>query len=355
MEEKMNRKTVIFFMLIFSGISLLSAASLDETLESLSGTAAKAYVTPIVSGFGTNINGGWFHKSPKSSFLGLNFEIGLVAMATMFGDEDEHFSTEGNFRFNYSQALQLTENVDENVRDYVIEAILMQEFVIGMFGPTIIGPDDEYINLVFYEKEIEFTDDLGNSDSVIVPGKTIETEIYGILNGLPALPMFAPQISIGTVFGTQFTARFLPPYEIEDLGEVSYYGAGLQHNIKSWLPLPLPVDVSLSGFYQTLNLGDYVSAGGFAAGFNVSKTFGPRMLSVTPYAGFMLESSKMEFAYDYDVSPDIDPLKIKFQIEGENKSRLIIGSSFRVGVLHLNADYNIGNYNSATLGFAFAF
>jgi hypothetical protein len=196
---------------------------------------------------------------------------------------------------------------------------------------------------------------MGNTSSVMVPGSLIDTGVYGLMNGAELLPMFAPQIAIGTIYGTRLTARGLPPFEVQDLGEVTYFGGGLQHNIKAWLPLPLPVDISLAAFYQSLALGDYVSASGFTAGLNVSKTFGMKMLSVTPYAGYMLENYSMNFSYEYLVAEDIDPVKIDFDIEGENSHRLTIGTTFKLGFSHLNFDYNIGEYQSITAGLALAF
>ncbi len=351
----MERKVLVIYLILIFSFAVLSAAGLDETLESLSGQAAESYVGPVVSGFGTSLNGGWFHKSPKAKFLGLEFEIGVVAMATMYNDEDDHFSTNGTFQFNYAQAYDLTEGIDEDIRPYVIDAILDREFDVDMYGPTIIGPEDESIIIEFPGQMVDYIDENGDPGSEFIQQKGIDTGISGLLDNAQAIPMFSPQIALGTIFGTMLTARILPPFDVKDLGKVSYYGAGLQHNIKEWLPVPLPLDVSLGGSMQILKLGDYVTANGYTAGLNVSKTFGPKTFSITPYAGYILEGSSMQFTYDYELSSDLDPVNIDFEIEGENKSRIILGSTFRLGLAHLNVDYNIGKYNSATLGLAFAF
>ncbi len=341
----MERKVLVIFMVLIFSFAVLSAADLDETLESLSGQAAESYVGPVVSGFGASLNGGWFHKSPKAKFLGLEFEIGVVAMATMFNDEDDYFNTTGTFQFTYDQAYDLTEGIDEDIRPYVINAILAREFDVYMYGPTIIGPGDENIVVEFPGLDIPYVDENGVPGSEFVQQKDIDTGISGLLDNAQAIPMFSPQIAIGTLFGTNLTARILPPFDVKDLGKVSYYGAGLQHNIKEWLPVALPLDVSLAGSMQILKLGDYVTANGFTAGLNVSKTFGPKTFSIIPYAGYMLESSKMQFSYDYYLSDDLDPVSIDFEIEGENKSRITVGTTFRLGLSHLNVDYNMGKYN----------
>ncbi|MCF7911526.1 MAG: hypothetical protein K9M99_03280 [Candidatus Cloacimonetes bacterium] len=351
----MNSKVILIFVILTFSLSALSAEGLDQTLEKLSGTAAEMYVGPIVSGFGTNLNGGWFHKSPKSKFLGLDFEIGIVGMGTMFNDEDDNFSTNAWFQFVPKQAEDLTTNIDPNIRPYVIKAILEQEFLVNMYGPTIIGSSAEEIEIDFPAQYIDWEAPDGSTGSELIPGQTIGTDINGILDGADALPFFAPQIAIGTLFGTMLTARILPAFDVKDLGEVSYYGGGLQHNIKAWMPLPIPVDISLAAFMQTLKLGEYVTANAFTAGINVSKTFGPEMFSITPYAGYMLENSNMEFSYDFLISEEQDPVKINFDIDGKNKSRLTLGSTFRLGITHFNIDYNVGEYKSVTIGLAFAF
>jgi len=351
----MERKIFIVFLILTFSMVAVFAQSLDETLEKLSGNAAKSYVGPIVSSFGTNLNGGWFHKSPKAKFMGLDFELGIVAMGTFFNDEDDYFSTSGSFQFNHTQASQLTEGVDPNVREYVIDAILQQEFDVTMQGPTIVGPTDEYMEVVFPAQEINYEGPGGVSGSEYVDEENITTQINGLLDEAPALPFAAPQLSIGTLFGTMLTARIVPAFDVPDLGDVSYYGFGLQHNIKAWMPLPMPVDVSIAAYFQTLNLGDYVTAKGFTSGLTVSKTFGPKMFSFTPYAGYMMETSNMEFSYEFIVDEDLDPVNINFDVDGKNKSRITLGTSFRLGISNFNVDYNIGDYNSVTMGLAFAF
>ena len=73
---------IIFFALVFSGVG--TSQTLQETLTKLTGTAGEAYVAPIISAFGSNLNSGWVHRSPSSKVFGVDIEVGVVAMATMF-------------------------------------------------------------------------------------------------------------------------------------------------------------------------------------------------------------------------------------------------------------------------------
>lgn len=350
------RRSLLVLILLVLFINL-AAEDLETTLEQLSEIAAKAYVAPIVSGFGTDLNGGWFHKSPKASFLGLNFELGLVVMATPFKDEDESFNTNGDFYFNREQAEIIAEDVDPAIQEYVIDAIMDQEFTVEMNGPTVIGDSDESIMIILPSQPITVETPAG-TQSVDLPETMLDLGIGGLISDLEFLPLAAPQLTVGTIYGTQLSMRYMPAYDVEDIGEVNYMGFGIQHNPKAWFPMPLPVDFCLAFFSQSLDVGDIMTTSAFSYGLNVSKTFGVRMLSWTPYAGFMAEGATMEFKYDYVLDNDLiggDVRQIKFEVESENKSRFTIGSSFRAGVVNFNVDYNIGEYSSVTAGIGIAF
>lgn len=351
------KRTVIFILVLFLAIGLW-ADSLEDTVEELSGTAAKEFVSPIVSAFGTNMNGGWFHKVPKKSFLGIDLEVGFVFMATTFPDDAQTFSTEGSFSFTRSQAEELVAGVSdiEVVQNALIEKIINQEFDVGVAGPTIIGPQDENIMITFYDEEI----DLDTYGSFTIPGHVVDSGVSGQINPDLPMPLMAPQIGIGTFFGTKLYARYMPTLNVPDIGDINYFGIGFQHNVKAWIPVPLPIDVSIAAFTQTLNIGDLVEASASTIGLNAGKTLGLRFLSITPYAGLMYEQSNMTFKYDFvvgenPVTNEEIVTKVKFDLEGENSSRLVLGASLRMGLFNFSGDYNIGKYNSFTASAGVAF
>ena len=362
-------KALIFIILGLYVFSSLFSQSLEDTIDDLSGKAAKGYVGPIVSAFGTNLNGGWFHKAPKSKFLNVDVEFGIVFMGTTFPDDAKTFDVTGNFRFTEEQATMMTQDFyDPNfpeLQNALIEAIMNQDFEVGINGPTIVGPAYEEIGddqIIMDVPANEITVDVaGTPTTETIPGRQIPLGVGGLLEDMPMLPLITPQLSVGTVYGTKIIVRYLPPMDLgEELGEFNYAGFGIQHNPKAWAPLLIPVDICASFFTQKMVLGNYVEATATAFGINVSKQFGFRMLHITPYAGLMMESSKMEFTYDYIIGNNPvtgDPMEqsIKFELEGENSGRFIIGTSLRLGVFNLNADYNIGAYNSITAGFGLGF
>lgn len=362
-----NRILIIIMMLSF--LSLLTAqSSLDETLEDLSGAAAESYVGPIVSAFGASLNSGWFHKVPKAKLFNLDIELGLVYMGSFFGKGDETFNVDGSFRFTESQARDIVRNSEEVILDNLeqdepevfealVEALVMEVYELNIHGPTIIGPEDENIFVEFPDNQPLHVNVNGIDFDYILDARSIELPVGGQLENLSHMPMIAPQLGIGTIYGTKLYTRYMT-LDLTSIGKYEYFGIGIQHNPKVYIPFPIPVDFSASFFMQDLKLGEYVSAKATVYGINVSRTIGPGFLNVTPYAGLMFESSKMKFKYEYQVSGqeiDVEPVAIEFEAEGENNAKLTLGTAMNWGIYSMNADFNIAKYNSFSFGFGFEF
>ncbi len=348
------KKRILSLLVALVMISNISyGQTLLSTLSNLSQDGAKAYLAPVVSGFGANLNTGWIHKAPSSKILGLDVEIGFVFMGTMFGNENKTFQTSGTFRFSKSQAEQLVGNQPEPLKTAMVNEIIQKDFQVEMSGPTIVGSKDKYIEINFKGATVQ---------GQTVGAKKIVTAVKGFLGELPLMPLFAPQISLGTVYGTSASFRFIPSIEInKDLGEFAYFGFGLQHNIGQWIPVPIPVDLSLGFFTQSMTVGPKdtsifdVSATTF--GLYASKTFGA-IVTATPYVGLAFESSSIDIKYNYVVdAPGGQKLSlpVSFSLKGENSFRMIIGAAFKLAVLNINVDYNISKYSSFSAGLGFTF
>jgi hypothetical protein len=159
---------------------------------------------------------------------------------------------------------------------------------------------------------------------------------------------------VGTVLGTRAVFRYVPEISVtEDIGKFSWFGWGIQHNPGVFFPTPLPLDISISFAKQTIKLGDILEADTTAYGLTVSKKLGVGPISITPYAGYLIEKSTFHFVYDFTLDPGTaweQNIPIDFIMEGENRSRITVGLCLKLLMFNINADYNMGNYNSVTVG-----
>ncbi len=334
--------------------------TLEETLQALSQSAAQSYLNPISSAYGSDLNAGWFHHAPKPKKFGFDLEVGFVAMGTFFDDSKKEFSTSGSFRFRKEQAQAMTENLnltDPDLQNALINEIISNDYDVNISGATVIGDTANFITVKFTGRDISFIDpSTGDSTSVHVGDSQTILPIagYNKLANIKALPLMAPQFSLGTVLGTQATIRYLPKTRLnDDLGDFTYFGFGIQHNPAAWLPVDLPIDIAASYYTQNLKIGDLFETSATAFGINVSKEIGWAGLNITPYGGYMRESSKMRVTYDmqYDM-PDgsTGTIPIDFEMTGENTNRITAGLSVRFLLININADYNWGQYNSVSAG-----
>ncbi|HTY10305.1 MAG TPA: DUF6588 family protein [Bacteroidota bacterium] len=345
-------------LLIVSGSA--SGGSLDETLQKMAGSAVQGYVSPIVTAFGTDLNGGWFHRAPAAEMYGFDLEFGLVAMGASMKNANTTIpgGVGGQFTFDDQQSAQIAQSIPNwNLipgaqQQAIINKIATTPFNVQLTGPTIVGSKDDFVQVKFPGQTITV-----NGQSFTIPDNVINTSVTGYLGTISTIPLAAPQLSIGTLVGTQLTFRWLPSYNNADYGKLKYFGFGIQHNPGIWFPQPLPVNLCLSFFTQSLDAGSIFTTKTTAFGINASKTFGPGALNITPYAGFMLESSKMTFSYTSTLTlpnnAGTQLINVNLPLTGDDKSRLTVGLSIKILFLDINADYNIGKYNSETAGLMF--
>jgi hypothetical protein len=339
-------------------------ASLEETLNQLSGDAASQYLAPVSSSFGSNLNSGWFHRAPKADKFGFNFEVGFVAMGSFFPDDATHFNVNGTFRFSQDEADLLVDYYEDEAgitlpafaRNSLVDQITAQTSDVGIFGATVIGAPTDSVTVAFGGE----TYTVPGYGDVAVPAADIKLPFggFGDLADISLMPLMAPQLTLGTVYGTQFTLRYLPAVEINaDLGEFSYMGFGFQHNPLVWMDMKLPVDVSASFFTQSMKVGDLFDCSSTAFGLNASKTLGWRFLNLTPYAGIMFEDASMEVSYDFIVETPTGPATqpITLDLASDNSMRLTLGLNARLGIVNWNIDYSLAEYPAISTGVNLAF
>jgi hypothetical protein len=351
------------------GLSAAEQSDLEKNLSEIAGKAAKAYIQPVVDGFGTDFNAGWYHRSPAAKKFDLQIEGGFVMMGAFLGGAKKHFETSDVFQMDSGSAAQLVGFVDSDpdfaglpaqarqaIKDSLTRRLTGSEIQVGFSGATVIGDPNDSVKMSYGGGRFTVNIPGVGDQTIDVPADTAVLQVTGLLNDLPLLPLLAPQVTLGTVFGTNVTLRYLPDIEINpEIGTVSYFGFGIQHNPSVWFGDVLPLDLSGGFFTQTFQLGSIFQATSVAMGINASKQFGWRLFNVTPYAGFMLERASMDISYQRDVeTPDgTIPLDIDFNLVSDNHWRGTAGLSVRLFAVNINADYNVGNFHSVSLGVMF--
>jgi hypothetical protein len=228
--------------------------NVEDAVTELTATAAKRYISPMVSGFGANMNAGWYHKAPPADKIGFSVEGGWLIMATFLDKGGKTFDVQGDFRFSQDQAGQMLAFMDteepyaslpsaqrQALKDSLALRLASEDFRVGFGGPTITGSSKDSVRVRFEGKTFNVS---GYPDSIVVPADTVALPVTGILDGLPLIPLMAPQFTLGTVYGTNVTFRYLPTVEFTpEVGAFKFFGFGVQHNPQVWLGSPLPVDL----------------------------------------------------------------------------------------------------------------
>lgn len=294
------RSFLVVGLVAFIGLPLNSQNTFEETIEQLSSENVRGYLQPMLDGFGANINSG-FPGSARIKSLGLTFRLQIIAMGTLIGDAEKTYKATPPFPFPQTPVETAT--------------------VFGGEGAVVQHPSG-----------IEYKFQNGQ----------IKTNI---------IPFLVPQLTIGDVFGTQATIRYVPVPSMDDFPQVTLFGIGVRHSVSQYLPL-VPVDIAAGLFYQSFTVGDYIDTKATAFSAQVSKT----LAVLTLYGGLQYESTNIDLSYTYTgpLPPgDESDRNVSLSLKGENKFRLTAGLGLSLGILHLHADVGIGKVTvlSAGLGF----
>ncbi len=345
----MKKSLLTIFILLFTA-SISFSQDLEETLSNLSSDAAKSYLAPIANGFGSNLNSGWFAYPPDPVKLGFTLRLRVIGTGTFFSSDEERFSTSGTFRYNSAQADAILANSGITFNSPGYQAakaeLLSQEWTVAFSGPTIIGNKDEYLKVFFGGGTV--------AGQQVAAYEEVIQDVNGYLDGLTLLPSANIQLTLGTVYGTNFVVRWFPSIDIQDLGKFTFYGFGLVHNTNIWFKKPLPVDLSVGGYYQNLKVGDIFESSATQFGVYASKTFGG-IFAATPYVGLTTESSTTSVSYDYNYDTPAGPqtVNVGFDLDGKNSVAFTVGLSLKLVILNLNVDYKAAKSGTVTAGLSF--
>jgi hypothetical protein len=341
------------FLILVLQHNLSQAQPLEETLSHLSRDAAVAYVDPVISAFGSNMNAGWISGLPTASLLGLNIEVRIIGIGSFFNDDKKNFLTTASFNYSSSQVddIILSSGIDtSNTPNYVAirDEILSREWQVTIGGPTIIGSGSDFVQVSFPGAEIQGV----SIDSTV----TTLTGVNGFLDGISLFPTPAVQLDVGSVAGTQLSFRYFPGVNFKNLGKTSLWGIGILHNPGFWFSKPPPVNIGLGFFYQKLDFGNTFQNKSIIFGLYLSKPSGI-IISFEPYLGVTYEttSTKMSYSYVFDTPLGVQVQSISVDLEGENRFGFTVGAKLNFPVVSVNVDYKIAVINTLTAGISLGF
>jgi len=167
---------------------------------------------------------------------------------------------------------------------------------------------------------------------------------------LASFDFAAPQLRMGSIYGTEALARFISFYTgDENLGDFGLYGVGLRHSISQYVN-DLPIDVAAGAFWQRFSLGDnerggdLVSADAWTVGFQASKRFS----WLEPYAGVAYSDFDLDLSYQGTAPED----RIELSLDSGDHFRMTFGFSVNVSFLAVHGEYSSGGQDAFALGLA---
>lgn len=304
---------------------LAFAASIHSTYAQGSGAAImkagqqdankimNAYMTPMMEGFASTANIGWYNTAKPHGILGFDFTF---SMGVFVAPQDARSYSFNDLQLGAGSPYGFTPDVgtDPNRR------------LPTIFGDKI-SPNQRY-NLTY---GFGFDTTIGGNpvrfDTSVVLGSITMPNGSGIgfFPGLPPTLQFA----VGLPKGTEVMVRYMPPINTQGFN-ANLFGMGVKHSIKQWIPM-----------FDKIPLWDWSFVGGYNS-FTSRYTFAEE------------NRLKADAKNGYDVAYNFDNFKNK---PYDNQSLEFKGRALMLGTV---VSVKLGpftpylglNYNRATVDFS---
>ena len=298
------KKIVSIFLFIVICTASLVQADIITDLAKLGEENGKMYIKPFVNAFGSDLNSGWFSTAKTSP---LSFGLTFNAMLAVVPDKDKTF-------------LAHNPNTELYNGDYETSA-------------TVFGKN----GAIFTAKDPQVTPDL-----FLPPGVD-----FGMV------PLIVPQAHLGLPAGFEVEIRYIPSYEVKDMGKISFVGGGVKYQVSKLIPmLSTLLPISIQGTYQQLKLGDEVTVN--SSFINIHASRGLVVLPLTFYGGIGYESTQLKAKYTYTEPWSGTEVPIDFDINGDNGFRFTAGARLKILLLNVMLDYSVGKYQTVRAGVGFS-
>jgi len=298
-------------MAISAGTS--TGQDLGEQIKKFGAHNARGYLGPILAGWGSGLNSGFYHTADLHGALGFDIQLKVTLAQLTAGDKV--------FSYRLPDSISVGAQVFRAGADYPAE--VQTSTAVGPKGETVVRTG-------------------GGTELARLPGGM----------DVPTAPLFVPQVVIGLPFGFEVMGRFLPTTRISDVGKINLLGFGLRYDIDQYIPM-FPLDVSVHFMTQKLNFWDaggkdLIAGSATAYGVEISK----RILLLTIYGGLQLEDASWTVGpYTASVAGTATPVTVEeFTVDSRNSSRVLIGARVLLGFLNLHADYSLATPPAMTFG-----
>ncbi len=278
------------------------AQTVEDILSKYTEENGQMYLQPFADAFSADFNSGLFHNA-KVKKKGFHIYVGVVAQVATISNGAKYFQA------------------------YTDSDLFPQQGPYKV--PTIFGPTE------------------GVSVPIEGSGGMYEYVFPGGFD-VDYMPLAMPQLTIGSLFGTDFTARYIS-FDVDDYGKIDVFGWGVRHSIDQYIPA-FPLALSIGYYNQSFKIGEYMDAKTNLV--NLQTSFSIPV--ITLYGGLGYENSQMDVQYVYEGSEISDLAQpgdeIKFELEGANTIRATIGLCFNLGPLKIHGDYNMAKQNTFAVG-----
>ncbi len=316
------KKIIIVFFAVIATLNTSAQINIGKIFEAGSAdakTLANPYLRPYGEMLGVNLNSGWYTSAKVHKLLG--FDI--------------------TFTGTYSKA-------PSSAKSYDVSALDLQSFSLAPgsqnMAPTIAGSSKDLPVLRHNNDPIGVTD-------------------FELPNGSGMDHLISPMVTVGVglPYGIEVKGRFSPELDLGDAGKLSLFGAGIQKDIKDYIPgikhVPvlnmsvLAAYTNFSGSASMNDVGTLITNGQVSIDANAYTTrllIGANLPIIAFYTGLGYGRCSSDFNINGDFSDSsLEPITLSYVTKGFDFN---VGLRLRLGVIGLHADYTAGEYSSLTAG-----
>jgi hypothetical protein len=294
------RRGIWFFLLVLLLASPVMA-QIEDHLSAYTGENAEGYLDPLIGAIGATMNSG-LHRSAHIPRTGFTVSLEFPIIGLYFADDDGIFTATTESGFTPQQKAD---------------------------APTVIGP----------------------TEAVTVEGDGGTTYAFPGGFDVGSFTFTAPQLRIGSAFGTEAMIRFIA-LKIGDneLGDLSLFGLGVRHNFNQYFRVEPPVDLSASFFWQSFKLGenesgsDLFKTNAYSFGIQASRHIPPFL---TPYTGLYYNSYTTDISYESEAGGEEESIDLSFD---DGYVQWTIGIELNAAFLDLFVEYNVASRSSFAFG-----